>query len=245
MHEVLIVDDEPLVREVIRSLGEWPAFEVTQVHEAPDAMAALELLGSTPAIDIILTDMKMPEMDGTQFLKELGRRSWHKALIAISGYSDFEFTRQAILSKAVDYILKPIVAEDLHAALSAAVAFIEAGQTPVLPEDTSKAEPSSMDPVREYLDEYFLERMTLGDLAQRFSLSREHLSRQFKRAFGVNLFDYLALRKIEAAKKRLRESNDAIKSIAYDLGYDDEHYFSKAFRRLTNVTPSEFRMRRM
>jgi len=241
MHAVLIVDDESLVREAIARLADWSLFEVSRVVEVADALQALQLLQSDPELDIVLTDMKMPEMDGVQFLQEMETLGLRRAVIAISGYSDYLYTRQAIQSGLVDYILKPVVPEDLNTALSAAVALLERNMVEDEPVLVSQDNPV-IEEVLAFLSQHFLEKVSLQDLADQFAVSREHLSRQFKKHVGVNLFEYIARMKIEAAKVRIIQSSQPIKIIAYELGFQDEHYFSKAFRRVVNQSPTEFRL---
>ena len=245
MHGVLIVDDEALVREAIISLANWSDFDVETILEAADAIRALEIVRTHPEIDIVLTDMKMPEMDGAEFLREMKRLGLEKAIVAISGYSDYEYTRQAVQSGLIDYILKPIAPEDLNCALAEAASFLErktdtVGGPPVWGEDVPRA---AVDDIISYIDVHFLENLSLQALADMFAMSREHLSRHFKRTMGTNLFEYIAGKKMETARNLLAQTDAAIKSIAYELGYRDEHYFSKMFRRTQDMSPTEYRNR--
>jgi YesN/AraC family two-component response regulator len=246
MHGVLIVDDEALVREAIVNLGEWSNFEIDVILEAADASCALAMLRTHPEVDIVLTDMKMPELDGPAFLREMTRLGMAKATIAISGHSDYKYTRQAIKSGLIDYILKPIASEDLNSALAEAVKFLE--QKPGSAESFSigvavdEAEHRGViDVIITYIDAHYLENLSLQELADQFAMSREHLSRHFKRATGTNLFEYIVGKKIEAAKILLATTDLPVKSIAYELGYRDEHYFSKASRKAMNMRPTEYR----
>ncbi|WP_337104142.1 response regulator [Paenibacillus sp. YIM B09110] len=125
MYRVLIVDDEEPLREAIRILGDWKGLEVSEVLEASDGLKALELL-EAGRIDLVMVDMKMPEMNGMEFLQVVERDYPNLLTIVISGYNDFEYTRQAIHSKVVDYLLKPINRQDLNQALRKSVDLLEA-----------------------------------------------------------------------------------------------------------------------
>ncbi|MCM3630322.1 response regulator [Paenibacillus glycanilyticus] len=125
MYRVLIIDDEEPLREAIRILGDWKGLGVSEVLEATDGKRGLELI-ARQSIDLVMVDMKMPGMSGAELLQVLEQDYPDLPAIVISGYNDFEYTRQAIRSKVVDYLLKPINRHDLNAALRKAVDLLEA-----------------------------------------------------------------------------------------------------------------------
>lgn len=116
MYSVLIIDDEEPLREAIKILGAWNELKIEELYEASSGRQALELL-QQKKIHIALVDMKMPEISGIELLKILEEKYPDVLSIVISGYDDFEYTRQAIQSKVVDYILKPVNRHDLNDAL--------------------------------------------------------------------------------------------------------------------------------
>jgi two-component system response regulator YesN len=124
MFTYIVVDDESLIRKgTIKKLSSI-SDKVNCIGEASNGKEALELL-ETLNPDIIITDMNMPVMDGGQFLPHLTEKYPDKHIIVISGYKDFEYTRQAIKANAVDYILKPFRKEDLIASVENAIKLIE------------------------------------------------------------------------------------------------------------------------
>ncbi|WP_261380730.1 response regulator [Neobacillus bataviensis] len=92
-----------------------------------------------------------------------------------------------------------------------------------------------------YVDTYYMEELTLEKLSSRFFLSREHISRKFKQETGMTLSKYMMKLRIDQAKSRLRESDESILSISLMLGYQDEKYFSKLFKKVMGLTPFEYR----
>ena len=119
MLNVLIADDERLSREGIRDLISWKELDMQVVHTSEDGEEALSYLLSHP-VDILLTDIRMPKMDGLTLLGQLHRRSPAPAAILISGYDDFSYAQQAIHYGVVSYLLKPIRLEELTLALQKA-----------------------------------------------------------------------------------------------------------------------------
>lgn len=124
MYNVLIIDDEEPLREAIRIIGDWDRLGIEHIYEATNGRLGLELLGQHH-IDVVMVDMKMPELNGIEFLRAIEKAYPHLLTIVISGYNDFEFTRQAIQSRVVDYLLKPINRQDLNQALRKAVDILE------------------------------------------------------------------------------------------------------------------------
>ncbi|MGQ3477190.1 response regulator transcription factor [Paenibacillus sp. TY11] len=124
MYNVLIIDDEEPLREAIRIVGDWGNLGIEHIYEATNGRLGMELLGQHH-IDVVMVDMKMPEMNGIEFLRAIEKAYPHMLTIVISGYNDFEFTRQAIQSRVVDYLLKPINRQDLNQALRKAVDILE------------------------------------------------------------------------------------------------------------------------
>lgn len=105
-YRILVADDEPLVR---RSLSELLSLSGYSVHTASNGREALELLKSSPVTDIVIADIKMPELDGIQLLKHIKRQHIDSQVILVTGYGSIENAIEAMKEGAYDYITKPIV----------------------------------------------------------------------------------------------------------------------------------------
>lgn len=92
-----------------------------------------------------------------------------------------------------------------------------------------------------FVDEHYMEELSLDKLSTRFFLSREHISRRFKQEAGMTLTSYVIHLRINQAKRWLMESDEKMYSIALKLGYQDEIYFSKLFKKQVGMTPVEYR----
>lgn len=125
MYKVLIIDDEEPLREAIRILGDWEGLQVDEVLEAVDGKSGLNMLRKHNP-DVVMVDMKMPEMSGVEFLQVVETDYPELLTIVISGHNDFEFARQAIHSKVLDYLLKPINRHELNQTLRKAIGLLEA-----------------------------------------------------------------------------------------------------------------------
>lgn len=116
MSKVLLVDDEPWNRDMIRTLGQWEQLGLNIVGEAGDGIEAVRLTEVLQP-DIIITDMRMPAADGVELLRILNDRFPDIRTIVISGYDDFNYARHALKYRVIDYLLKPIDPVELNATL--------------------------------------------------------------------------------------------------------------------------------
>lgn len=107
MLTILLVDDEYLVRMGIRETINWSELGFEIIGEASDGEVGLEMaLKLSP--DIILTDIRMPFMDGLEYMEKLRSNGSEASIIVLSGYEDFSYVRTALKHGAVDYLLKPV-----------------------------------------------------------------------------------------------------------------------------------------
>jgi len=107
MYSLLIVDDEKWVRQGLRFTIDWESEGIEVLGEAADGEEALKVIEER-APDIIITDIKMPRMDGLALLEAVNERKLPAKIVMISGYSDFGYAQQALRCGAFDYVLKPI-----------------------------------------------------------------------------------------------------------------------------------------
>ncbi len=120
MYQILIADDEKQERQVIRFLLDKYQFPV-QITEASNGSEALKLL-EKKAYDILLTDIKMPFVDGLVLAENVRERFPDMLIIFFSGYDDFDYVKQALSLHVVNYILKPINPEEFSRTISSVLA---------------------------------------------------------------------------------------------------------------------------
>lgn len=112
MYKVLLVDDEILVRDAIRKKIEWNKIGFELVGDCENGRDAIEFVQNNP-VDLVLTDICMPHVDGMELSRYLYENYPQISIIIFSGYSDFEYAKQAIQYKVSEYILKPVTAKEL------------------------------------------------------------------------------------------------------------------------------------
>lgn len=123
MYTYIIIDDEPLIRRgTIKKLENYPNIEcIAQVSNGKDALEIME----KQKPDFVITDMKMPIMDGMQLLPILSIQYTDTFIIVISGYKDFEYAKEALRANTLDYIVKPFSKESIWEAVTRVVNRLE------------------------------------------------------------------------------------------------------------------------
>ncbi len=114
--KVFLADDEIVVREGIRESFPWEQTSYTLVGEAPDGEMAIPMIRDTNP-DIVITDIRMPFMDGIELCRVLHAQMPWIGIIVLSGYDEFEYARQCIQLGVREYLLKPVNADELRAVL--------------------------------------------------------------------------------------------------------------------------------
>ena len=120
MIRLLIVDDEPIIVEGLAELFQQMTHLELEIHQAFDGIEALEIAKKL-RMDIILTDIEMPEMNGIQLQKEVNQLWTRCKFIFLTGYSDFDYIQETTRSGAIDFVLKTEGDDPIIAAIEKAV----------------------------------------------------------------------------------------------------------------------------
>ncbi len=124
MYAVMIVDDEAIIRQGLRHVVDWEQLGFKITMEAKNGRDALARLAEN-SVDLIITDIKMPKMDGIELLREIRNQYSNLCVIFLSGFDEFSFARQGIVLGAFDYILKPMEPGKIMEVLQRAYNFLE------------------------------------------------------------------------------------------------------------------------
>ncbi len=92
----------------------------------------------------------------------------------------------------------------------------------------------------EYMQEHYQEEISLDDLSQFIGISPQHLSKLFKEETGINYVEWLTNLRIDMAKQLLTEGNQTVKEICYLVGYHDPNYFSRIFKKIVGISPTDY-----
>lgn len=247
MLKVLVVEDEELIRKGIVLAVDWAALDCVVVGEAAngeEALAAVERYDPT----LIITDLKMPKMDGLEMVRRLRERGNEAYVIILTAYDSFEYAQAALRLGAVDFLLKPFRDGDLEQAVEGLRRRLE----PRTPGEAGRPVPPAPGPKKGDKSKYVLEAMDyigahyndpgigVGSIAQHLGISEGHLSHLFKKETDYTLTNYLTRVRIHRAMELLRDCRAKVYEVAEQVGYRDITYFSATFKKLTGMSPSEY-----
>lgn len=107
MLKVMIVDDEPKVREGLKTIIKWEEYGYEICCECADGIEGLNMVGSLKP-DLVMVDIRMPEMNGLEFIEKAKQEGCQSKFIILTGYADFSYTKKAIQLSVYSYLLKPV-----------------------------------------------------------------------------------------------------------------------------------------
>lgn len=117
MYKVLITDDESMVREGLKKIIPWEEYGLEIIGEAKNGKEALEMIIEKRP-HVLITDIKMPFMDGIELIREIKNRKLNVRIIVLSGYDEFDFVKNAMRYGAENYLLKPVSTEEMALAVN-------------------------------------------------------------------------------------------------------------------------------
>lgn len=233
MLNVLITDDEKAARISIKYLAQFEKYGFTNVFEAENAKESKKILQEN-AIDLLMTDICMPEEDGTSLMRWVRLYSPETKIITISGYQNFDFVLQSMRNGAVDYILKPINQEHLQKVLDKVVRLIKE-------KDTSNLEGNTLQDLKVYIEKNYDTPLQLDQIARKFGFNASYLSRKFKQLYGIGIIEYVTSIRIDKAMYFLLNTSLKQFEIAVKVGYKDEKYFSRVFAKVVGTSPNQWK----
>lgn len=264
MLNALIVEDEPLMREYLMT-------HLNQIHKewntsscARDGLEALSLL-KTQTYDLVISDIKMPNMDGIELALYIHQNYPDTDMILLTGYDEFEYARSAVRAGVFDYLLKPLQDLELHqvlqrlveknfAVLSESEDTIKSNTTLGITFSASQdsiistsyeleATPSNVlvGRVRNYIQQHYAEPLSLNEIADRIHINPAYLSSIFKSERGESYSKYILRLRMERAALLLRtHTAGKISDIAKEVGYISPKHFDAVFKKYYGMTPKQY-----
>jgi len=133
MYTVLLVDDQEILRRRLLRMAVWETAGFQVVGEASDGREALERMKLSP-VDLLLTDIRMPGMDGMDLVREARRDGLASCLVLVSGYQEFSLAREALQYGVFDYLVKPVRPEELASLLDRVAVYLSSLKKDGVPE---------------------------------------------------------------------------------------------------------------
>ena len=246
---VMVVEDEDMIRNGLVKTLPWADMGCTVIGSAGDGKSGLEqIIERRP--DVVITDIRMPEMDGFEML-ERALTVYRFHIIIFTSYAEFDYAQKAISMHAYDYLLKPLDEKRL-AELLARIRETEEPQEQFETPGSFSAE--ELLKRLAYTDEYVetaLRRivaasdtkLSIEELADEMMISASYLSRRFKQSTGQTFLDTLNTQRVKRAAALLKNGGRT-SEVAEKTGFSDYKHFCAVFKRYTGMTPRDFGKRK-
>lgn len=232
MIKVMLVEDEVGTRNLLRIIVNWEEFHMKIVGEAQNGREALFRMQEEMP-DLVVTDIKMPIMDGIALAEEIMEKYPAVKVIIVTAYDDFKYAQKALRAGAVDFILKPLKRQEVKDAL------LRVGRQIETVEEGAK---DVIDQIRDYMEEnYAQSSLSLSKVAEKYYLNSSYLSRTFRKKTGVPFVEYLNKIRIKHACDYLKSGNWKVYEIAEKVGIPNPDYFGRCFRKYMGTSVNDYK----
>ena len=244
MYKVLIVDDEPEIRNGLSQYFPWNSLSFEVAGTAKNGVEALQFL-QTMEVNVILCDIKMPEMSGLELARRLYEQNSKTKMVLLSSYREFEYAQRAIEYNVRYYLVKPTRFERLSEVFT--MLRDELGQYMRRPRAAADKPGRAgeyyetlIQNIKEYINENY-KTATLKSTAHYIGMNPYYLSSFFKQHTKEMFSEYLTAFKMKKAADLLLQPHVRIHEICEELGYSTANNFSRSFKAFYQMSPSEFR----
>jgi len=244
---MVVEDNEELRHYVVQKFRK--TFRVIQAESAEEA---IDLMSDTLP-DLVISDIMLPGIDGIEFCQKLKSdvNTSHLPIIMVTARQSDEGRLEGLRHGADDYLMKPFMMEELEARINNILQmrrklkshYRKEGR---LADDLVPALPNHDRELLTRLDAIIEEKigapnLSIEELSNELGLSRVHLYRKLKSLIDLSPSNYVRHFRLRKAAVMLQQSDMRVSEIAYAVGFQDLNYFSKSFKKLFGLSPSEFR----
>lgn len=240
---VMLVEDEQLLLDELAQTFSW---------ENADCILKAALTTYTDAvqvfrhekIDLLITDIKLPDGNGIQLEEELKP----KAAIIITGHSQIDYAQKALRAGVADFLLKPIDDSELREAIQrAAVRYAAFFSTDSERDSSGHVKKTDRNPLVDeairFIQRRYRDNVSPFEAAEDLHITEGHLASLFKIHTKKTFVQLLTEYRLNVAHTLLKDPRYQIVEVAEKCGFNDPAYFAKVFRRRYGLSPSQFRKR--
>lgn len=240
MYKVLLVDDEKYIFKGLEAGIDWSSLNVTEVFTAQSGEAALALIDEKLP-DVVVTDIRMPGMNGLELIQAAKAKYPNMPFIILSGYPDFAYAQKAMQYGVFRYLLKPFDLNELTECIRMAIATLSPATDDSLKEQILNSSNPTINAIIEFIDDNLEKELSVEMLSTSFGLTPNYLSALFKKETEEGIVEHITRLRMEKACDMLKNTDYKVQYICAAVGINDYFYFSKLFKRYMQMTPTGYR----
>lgn len=244
MYKILIADDEMIERMVLRKKLIDNFGDRCEIRVAENGREVVDKFGKDEA-DLLILDIEMPGMNGLEAARTIRDMGSDCNIIFLTAFNEFDYARQAISIHALEYLLKPCDEKELVLSVEEAMRISKLRDSKLdnlYGDNTDSEKANTTDAILKYIEEYYGQELSVQVMAEKFSYSEVYFCRLFKQHFGESFISFLTNYRIKKAVELLKTTKMSVKDVGKAVGYEDSNYFTKVFKRVMKVLPSDYRM---
>ncbi|MBL0745565.1 response regulator [Chryseolinea lacunae] len=246
---ILVIEDNTDLREFMAATLQNNNYAVLTASDGEEALQiALKYVPS-----LVLSDLMMPRMDGMAFTKKMkdDERTSHIPVILLTAKNETQARIEGLKTGADDYLTKPFSPDELLVRIDnlisqrkkLALKFREKILVAPTPAPEASLDDKFLDKARTIVDTNLGDyTFTVEQMAEEMNLSRTQLLRKIKALTGLSPNDFIKDIRLKRAAEMIRQKVDIITQIGYAVGFNDQSYFTKCFKKQFGVTPTEYSM---
>lgn len=244
MLRIVVVEDEYYVRKGIIGTFDWKSLECEIVGEASNGRDGITVIEELKP-DVVIADIEMPVVDGIEMVRILRSRQFPLQVIFLTAHQKFTYVHSALKLEAVDYLLKPFSYDDLKECIRKVKLRLnkpleEAHGMTLLTEQELQAENVYIRKAVTWVREHYQEEIKISDVAEYLGFSEAYFCRLFKTETGYTFVQYLTNYRIHVAAGLLANFPMKVADAAIQAGFGDCNYFSKTFKKIMGLSPSDY-----
>ena len=248
---ILIVDDEQFAIQGMLDGINWDMLGFDKVLAACSYEEAVSIVKKT-YVDILVSDIEMPGESGLKLIAYMNEHSANTECIILTCHDEFDYAQTAVRLNCMEYVLKPVRYQKLTEILLRAREKVnqrrqneqirQYGQQFIdsLAKETKGDAVNALEMAVEYIDSHLAEELSVRDLATLCYVSADHLTRLFKKKYGMTVSEYIQEKRIRLAGELLQRENLTISMVANTVGFGNYSYFTEQFKKHYGMTPREY-----
>ena len=249
---LLIVDDEYIAVEGVMNGVNWESLGFEQVLQAYSYSEA-DAVFQKNYVEIMISDIEMPDGTGLELVVWVHAHGPGTLCIIMSCHDEFDYARQALSLRCLDYVLKPVRYPTLTAILKKAMETVEQRRHKDRMETYGQQyidmvsgrnwdeQEDAVEKVERYICEHLADELNVKSLADMVYIGADHLTRTFKKRFGKTVTDYILEKRMILAGELLKDPRLTITMVSDAVGFGNYSYFTEQFKRFHGKTPREYR----
>lgn len=267
MRKVAIIDDNPIVVTSLAQTIKWEQLGCELKGVAYNGDEGYNLIASSRP-DIVVTDIRMPGLDGLALTQKLADLEPSPLVIIITGHADFQYAKTSLQLGVFDYIVKPIDNDSFEKVIENAVMRLDENEREIherivtllqetgdiqmtkqmllqrlenIRQNERKKYSFTIAKAMQFVNSRLSSKLSLKEVADHVQLSPNYFSALFKKEVGKTFSEYLIDTKMEKAKLLLTNSQYKVYEVGLMVGFDDYATFYQVFKRVSGQSPSEYR----